>query len=77
MYNPYRIAVEKPVIRKIELTEKEIRTAIAKFIKCKNLIDWECDEDKLNFYFKDKGVPSVGPISVIVQKEEKIPGVKY
>lgn len=38
MFNPYRIAAEKPVIRKVVLTEKEIRTVIARFIEEEDLI---------------------------------------
>lgn len=82
MSSPYRIPAEKPaekpVIRKIELTEKEIRAAIARFISDESLMDgWDYDESSLNFYFKCNGNHLNKPLLVLVQKEEKIPGLKY
>jgi len=77
VYNPYRQPAERKVIRKVELTSKEIRTAIARFIEEENLIDGWCDDESLNFFFQSGEENLVKPVRVTVYKEEKIPSIKY
>lgn len=79
MNNPYRIPAEKPVIRRIYLTEEELKKAIMDFIDDNNLLnDWVYgDPVEYAFCVNDTILEKDDTISVQVSKTEKIDSVKY
>lgn len=78
MNNPYRISAEKPVIRKVYLTQEELKKAIMDFIESNNLLDdWSYGDPVEYMFYLNNRICDKDSISVEVSKTEHIDHVKY